>query len=407
MSYANGIISVSGANDGVSIYDVQRCFGTSKNDVGDLIANVAINKWAKYKPVRSSSHDTVTGQWNASQHKWGANASWWKAGGSCGLEHQIFNNIGSITNTTSFLYKLVHGLLPWTYLRPQGGVSQVYRLQDFAQYFHDAVPAVGQLGGSGRTIYVPSSGSGMRQLTLNYDVPDDELNLTLADFEYNGVSFQDYYLAVVMLKQGTNTYLIASSVNKIGSTGSGQIDFEIGYSDVGTWKVIPFISSVNITAYGEQVTGNYLSAGYDGEDTIIIASAGTVYLIYASGVWSNTAYTQVGLNIVVENNNSSAKTFTGGLTVYIYETDDSATTGAAGQLVGSFTYSTTFTVQANSSYTIPETIHNQLLDMDFCGYVNNLTKREGKEYWVTARFTDGTTVDNQYEPVQDMMMPDL
>jgi hypothetical protein len=31
----------------VSIYDVQQCFGSGRNDVGGLIANVNINKWAK------------------------------------------------------------------------------------------------------------------------------------------------------------------------------------------------------------------------------------------------------------------------------------------------------------------------------------------------------------------------
>lgn len=35
MGYANNIITGP-----VSVYDVQRCFGTSRNDVGDLIANV-------------------------------------------------------------------------------------------------------------------------------------------------------------------------------------------------------------------------------------------------------------------------------------------------------------------------------------------------------------------------------
>ena len=43
----------------VSIYDVQQCFGSGRNDVGGLIANVNINKWAKYKPVRSATIDTV------------------------------------------------------------------------------------------------------------------------------------------------------------------------------------------------------------------------------------------------------------------------------------------------------------------------------------------------------------
>ena len=36
----------------VSIYDVQQCFGTSRNDLGNQISNLDINRWAKYKPVK-------------------------------------------------------------------------------------------------------------------------------------------------------------------------------------------------------------------------------------------------------------------------------------------------------------------------------------------------------------------
>ena len=399
--------SIDTINAPVSIFDVQSCFGLSYNDIGRLITYANINKWAKYKPIVRATIDTVTWQWDATNKVWLSTAYWWKGGdGHCGLSFTTFPSLGSLTNSNSFLYKLYHLLLPWTYTKPSGGANSPFRLQDFAQYYHDAVPPCVQLVGAGRTIYVQTTGQGTRLISLNYDAPPEgSENLSLSDFSHNGVSFQSFYLAALMVN-GSN-YIIVSSEHTIGDTGSTVIDAQIGYDDLGTWQIVPFLSSVQITQQGQLQSGTYISVGYDKLDTIIVASAGSLYMIIATGTWSNTSYTQVGLNVTIENNNSSAKTFTGGLTVYIYETDDDATTGAGGSLVGSWTYSTSFTVQANSNYTIPENLYNQLLDMDFCAYINNLTKREGKEYWVTARFTDGTTVDNQYEPVQDMIMPDL
>ena len=395
-SASSGIISGP-----VNIRDVQQCFGTSRNDVGNLISNVAINKWAKYKPVRLASIDTVTGQWNSSQSNWKSTATWWKGDGKCGLSFSVYTSISS-----SFISNLISGSLPWTYNRPTGGTSQPYRLQDFAGYFHWAVPPVGQLAGAGRTIYVDSSGSGMRTLTLNYESPNEgDENLTLADFKDNGTSLTQYYLGV-LLYYSASKYIIVTSVNKIGNTGSTLIECEIGYSDLGTWQVMPFISSKKIEAYGSIPSGRFMSAGYDSADTIIIASSGSVFRIDASGMWSNTAYTQIGIQIIVVNNNSVSKTFSGGLTVYIYETDDSASSGASGTLKAQYTYSTSFTVSANSTYTIPANQYSSLLDDYFVTFMN-VTRQAGKEYWVTARFTDGTSIDNQYEPVQDVIMPDI
>lgn len=392
----------------VSMNDIQRALGVASTDLGTLCSHANINKWAKYKPVRTPVIDTVTGQWNRTQNRWNnaddqgvIAANWWKADGYCGLSFSVVTTINS-----TFISNLISGLLAWTYNRPSGGSQQPYREQDFAGYFHYAVPPVGQLAGAGRTIYVGTSGSGMRQLTLNYEAPNEgDENLSLSDFTDNGTSLTEYYLGV-LLYVSASKYRIVTSQNKIGTTGSTLIECEIGYSDVGTWQVMPFISSIRIDAYGSGQVGRFMSAGYDSADTIIIASSGTVYQIYASGVWSNTAYTQVGIQIVVTSDNSAAKTFTGGLTVYIYETNDDESSGAGGTLVAQYTYSTTFTVPANGSYTIPANQYSQLLDDYFVTFMN-VTRQAGKEYWVTARFVDGTTIDNQYDPVQDVIMPDI
>ena len=385
-----------------NVASVVRAGGT---DLADIIANGNINKWAKYKPIVRATVDTVTGQWDRNNNTWLSSANWWRGGdGHCGLTFSVFSELGTLTNSSAFLYKLYHLQLPWTYTKPSGGSNSPYRLQDFAKYDSYAVPCVGQLAGAGGTIYVPASGQGTRTLVLNYDAPSSgDTNLTLSDFAHGGTSFTQFYLAVLMVKG--NRYIVVSSNTHIGSTGSALIETEVGYDDIGTWQVIPFLSSVIITATGQFQTGTYISAGYDQLDTIILASSGSVYQIFASGMWSNTAYTQVGIQVTVMNNNSSAKTFTGGLTVYIYKTDPSATSGASGTLEAQYTYSTTFTVNANSSYTIPATLYNQLLDDYFVAYMN-VTRDQNYEYWVTARFVDGTSIDNEWEPVQDVIMPE-
>ena len=393
-------------NAPVTIANVASIVRSGGTDLADIIANGNINKWAKYKPIVRATVDTVSGQWDRNNNTWLASANWWRGGdGHCGLTFSVFSDLGTLTNSSTFLYKLYHLQLPWTYTKPSGGSNSPYRLQDFARYDSDAVPCVGQLAGAGGTIYVPASGQGTRTLTLNYDSPSaGDTNLTLSDFAHGGTSFTQFYLAVLMVKG--NRYIVVSSVNHIGETGSALIETEVGYDDIGTWQVVPFLSSVIITATGQFQTGTYISAGYDQLDIIKLASSGSVFQIFASGVWSNTAYTQVGIQVTVKNNNSAAKTFTGGLTVYIYKTDPSATSGATGTLEAQYTYSTTFTVNANSSYTIPATLYNQLLDDYFVAYMN-VTRDQNYEYWVTARFVDGTSIDNEWEPVQDVIMPEL
>lgn len=393
-------------NAPVTIANVASIVRSGGTDLADIIANGNINKWAKYKPIVRATVDTVSGQWDRNNNTWLASANWWRGGdGHCGLTFSVFSELGTLTNSSTFLYKLYHLQLPWTYTKPSGGSNSPYRLQDFAKYDSDAVPCVGQLAGAGGTIYVPASGQGTRTLVLNYDSPSaGDTNLTLSDFAHGGTSFTQFYLAVLMVKG--NRYIVVSSVNHIGETGSALIETEVGYDDIGTWQVVPFLSSVIITATGQFQTGTYISAGYDQLDIIKLASSGSVFQIFASGVWSNTANTQIGIQVTVKNNNSASKTFNGGLTVYIYKTDPSATSGATGTLEAQYTYSTTFTVNANSSYTIPATLYNQLLDDYFVAYMN-VTRDQNYEYWVTARFVDGTSIDNEWEPVQDVIMPEL
>ena len=395
----------------VEFQDIRDCFGipATVTRLSDLIAASTPNKFSKFKPVSSGTRDTVTGQFNKTTGEWidrGDGTNWWVAGGKCGLDFAVYHTIGALSNVNSFLYKLLHGQLSWTYTKPSGGVNSLFRGQDFGNYFHAAEPPVGALAGAGGTIYVPPSGSGMRTLSLNYESPSlPQYNLTLADFYYEGTRFTDFYLAVALVNG--SRWICASSETKIGLSGSTVIDTQIGYSDIGQWQVIPFISSVNINAYGDQQQGNYFSAGIDTPDTITIASSGSIEQIEATGTFTNGARTQIGFKCTLHNYGSSAAYHASGLTLYVYRTDEGESSGAAGELVAQWAYNTAVTIPANGTYTLPETIYIAALDDYFCGTLSVTAPASGKMYWITARFNDSTILDNEWMPVEEALMPDI
>lgn len=146
----------------VSIRDLQQCFGLSHTDLGTLIANAAINKWAKYKPVVNTAKDTVSGQWDATNQTWSNSALWfvgnngnsdiYRFGMRFPMTYSggVYNNTGTISITTGssyttrratagFFYDLANDSLRWTQQKPTGGDSAPFRLQDFAGYVTNAV----------------------------------------------------------------------------------------------------------------------------------------------------------------------------------------------------------------------------------------------------------------------------
>lgn len=147
MAYNSGLIMSP-----VSIKDVQRAIGSSNADLGTLIRNGNINKWAKYKPVRLAKISTLD-DWNAATHSWKDNATWYLGekewGELCGMSFAYTSQIpltdmdGSTTNlypkADTFFYKMIQGDLHWDYHRPSGGTGTPYRLTDFAGYQHISV----------------------------------------------------------------------------------------------------------------------------------------------------------------------------------------------------------------------------------------------------------------------------
>jgi hypothetical protein len=124
MGYSNGIVT-----DPVSVYDIRNAVGHSSGDLDTLISSGTINKWAKYKPVRRQGTE-FQNQWDSSARKWKNTATWWKCDGLCGMTTQVSTEFGSITNSSSWAYKLINGLLGWAYQKPQGGSNSPYRYRN-------------------------------------------------------------------------------------------------------------------------------------------------------------------------------------------------------------------------------------------------------------------------------------
>lgn len=135
----------------VSIYDVMQCFGSGRNDLGDLIANVSINMWAKFKPVRSYQSgllDTVSqlsnGVWNNA-----LSSQWWRdTVNAAGL--RIGYGINPIRRTSlADLFQVYQAGTQWSHIRPNGvdlgGSTYPYRLLDFHQYNNKAPQPLGSI----------------------------------------------------------------------------------------------------------------------------------------------------------------------------------------------------------------------------------------------------------------------
>lgn len=135
----------------VSIYDVMQCFGSGRNDLGDLIVNVSINMWAKFKPVRSYQSgllDTVSqlsnGVWNNA-----LSSQWWRdTVNAAGL--RIGYGINPIRRTSlEDLFQAYQAGTQWSHIRPNGidlgGSTYPYRLLDFHQYNNKAPQPLGSI----------------------------------------------------------------------------------------------------------------------------------------------------------------------------------------------------------------------------------------------------------------------
>lgn len=379
MAYNSGDHSIS---DPVSIYDIQRCFGNSSPDLGTLITNININKWAKYKPVRYPNVNTIT-QWDFTNHVWqtGLLAPWWKAtDGLCGMATTIATEFGDPTNSQSFAYKLIHGQLGWNYVRPTGGATQPYRATDFAHYYGDAIPPYGEIGAT--KIYIQNNG----QAQIDWDLIDVESrNLSLSDIQVsiNGTTYHltYFYLGIILWKN--NTYMMFTSSNKFGG-GSLSIVFDASGTQMpGDWNLMPFFTLNQTNAQGTfDAGGGFISMADTTPTTVTLTRDGSNKFGVPEGEW-NQAGTQIEFHVNVINETSSAHTYTSiRLTIY----GDSPTGTPLG-------YKDIANVTVNAGNTVQ--LHDYVTGLNKSSYSYN-------SYWIVVTdLTSGSTIQSKYNMVED------
>lgn len=130
MAYSNNKITAP-----VSIYDVQRALGNASPDLGTLCKATNINKWARYKPIRTTT--PIVGALTFSTRK----------ARQFGLEVPYCDNGVLNDKVYKLVYQEGYESEGWNYLQPrgdrtaQGGTKEFYRLTDFARNPDETTPS--------------------------------------------------------------------------------------------------------------------------------------------------------------------------------------------------------------------------------------------------------------------------
>lgn len=253
MAIVDGIITTQG-DTGVSIEDVRTVLGASSRDLGALCGDTNVNKWAKYKPVAKTLLFT-TDQLDANK-KWLSSATWWKANDNkCGISYQTRT---SIANTKT---AIDNKAIIWLRVPPTGGSLQPFRLTDFNQYRHEALPPTNIMGASSAQL---KAGAILKiMIATSFD---DGYSVRLSDIG----AFDYYYFTVAIYDAGGNLKLIHSADKRIGLYEEGEtVEIDIPYNngtygyegvlvESRTYTAYAFMSSVKYECKTAEFTGgNY------------------------------------------------------------------------------------------------------------------------------------------------------
>ena len=260
MANSNGIIYKNrSANPplGVETKDMQDVFGTVKNDIGQIVtdANIDINKWAKYKPLRSPKLGILTDAERAEINH--------------GMVINKYTSISGIEGASG----------DWVYLRPRGmgngdgGANEWFRHDDFA---HESTDGHGYNSHARcfvestqvPTRYVKGTASDVAirlTITPKSQLPQD--NLFYDDFKsIDGASIklEDFYFGVLLKgKRSTaDAYVFKTSSAKI-TDYDNEVSFDgttMDAFDAGTCTAYMFAAPVQCTT--EQTSTGTINTTY-------------------------------------------------------------------------------------------------------------------------------------------------
>lgn len=354
---------------GISIGDIQQFFGNSRNDIGSLISNVTINKWAKYKPVRSAKLGILSDSDRKSVQQ--------------GLSTTIYTQTGEPTSSLSFFYALLAGNLPWSYNRPRGlngggtGIHEWYRFLDFDGYDKRAT-----------ALFNPYA---IESVMLSYDdslfiqingVTRENYELSVSDIQIDSIDLEDWYFGVLLFAPNNNNQYTFAASQKVGS-GDLSVQFETMQNWAGrTVKMVPFLSSIPLQQGTAVEGGKYVS--FIGQSPVNIEIVGSTSGVFAfpNATWNSTN-TSVDYTVEIRNTNGVSRQFD----VEIQLMVENPQTGVLDRVDGRSEPG--YTVAANTTQTIS-------------GSFTGIT-RGSNRYFLTVSSTGSTTIPLTQVEVEDYM----
>lgn len=195
MALSNGIITAP-----VTDSDLKTLFGAG-NNINDWCNNGAINKFARYKPVRLSKKELLT---NADRQS---------------VAHGI--TIPDVVTSTSITGAAIQDASAndWEYNLPTGGDNQKYREADFCNcehpssygYYHNAVPPIQVVyPRDGWTFQRGNNQSRSLIIYVDLDPDDSAINLQSYDFVASGLDLNQWTLIAFVDSQYLSTKIFAS-----------------------------------------------------------------------------------------------------------------------------------------------------------------------------------------------------
>jgi hypothetical protein len=253
MAHSGGIITAP-----VSFADVNATLGTSHTDLGLLCKDSHINKWAKYKPVVNTVTNIMS-QLDGNLN-WLSSATWWKGTNSnCGITFQSYSTIAAARTA------IINKTAIWSYTKPSGGAASPYRLTDFNQYDHNAMPPTTDVSATdaqmktGATLTITAIGTAGDNEWLKLNSVGD---------------FSNYYYLAAIYDGSGNLKLLQTTAKKVGQfTDAETIEIVIPYSDYSlifsqntTYYVFMMLSSVPYSAATSAQNGTYIPLPTDKGD---------------------------------------------------------------------------------------------------------------------------------------------
>lgn len=349
---------------GVSIGDLQTVLPTSLNNIGSIIVNAPINKWAKYKPLRSTKMGILTDAERAELNH--------------GFVIHKYTTIAGITSASG----------DWEYQRPRGlaTYNEPFRFDDFA---HESADLRGYNSSAACFVdsadvpsrYVKASGGIRVQVNFTPDaqLPQDSVLLAdLSDVNGDSIEFGDMYLGCLLVK-GSN-YRYKTSSDTIGDNGYwAEVYFPeaiIDALDTGDCTIYLFAAYTMCTTVqttqgninSQLLTGAYAFPGISAQTMTIVPNTANV-VIYKLQVEEISGGIRVKALDVRYNASQATPVSNVNVKLYTNINDVDTQIGLSGGYAG---YNSASSSYSRTNWTIPDTLTSYYDD-----FGNNYMTNEG------------------------------